>query len=134
MLNGNAWASFGPYTSGTGATMSFYHTFPNVTLPADGTPVDLSYAGTVQGLCYYTYRSGQIPPFTWYDFYNDLSVIRNMAQCPPGWGAPRHAGGTYASVANTQPKAKPPGSSMYHPRSRNPPSVSGTPCRLCPWG
>jgi hypothetical protein len=56
MLNGNAWAIGDTITSGGldygSPPVDFAYTFPDVTLPADGTEVDLSYAGKVQGICF----------------------------------------------------------------------------------
>jgi hypothetical protein len=56
LLNGNPW-QVGDLTisggqSGFGDPVQFYYTFPDVTIPNDGTTVDLSYAGKVQGICW----------------------------------------------------------------------------------
>jgi hypothetical protein len=75
MLNGNVWAIGPSYpTLGYGGTnVSYSNTFPDVTLPADGTAVDMSFAAKVQGTCFT--GSGYGPPYgAYYAFYLDTFV------------------------------------------------------------
>jgi hypothetical protein len=71
-LNGNSWQfgdsiRAGEVTIG-GQTINFAYTFPNVTLPSDGTAVDMSYPAKVHGVCY-GLHTGAWPPYAPSSFY-----------------------------------------------------------------
>lgn len=74
LLNGNKWQIEAWYYD-AGDPIDFEYTFPNVTLPANGTPVDLSYAGKVQGACASMNDDELNPPFQIGAFYTPVALF-----------------------------------------------------------
>ncbi len=88
MLNGNTWAEGGTYDSGGpyngGSLVDFSYTFPDVTAPADGSEIDLSYATKVHGVCPLSSFPVAGPPYTKADFYNYPFTDGREPAIPPG--------------------------------------------------
>ncbi|MGI9101847.1 MAG: M23 family metallopeptidase [Terriglobales bacterium] len=84
MVNGNTWYRSGPYDSGDPYPNIFEdHTFPAVTVPADGSQVDLSYAGKVQGTCFSLNDNEPMPPYSVTAFYTGLFIAGRSPSLAP---------------------------------------------------
>ena len=84
MLNGNAWQLGPKYAAvgGAGTNINFARTFPNVTLPANGSVVDLSYAGKIQGVCKISRGGGWVQPLE-IPFYSGDFLDGSSPIAPP---------------------------------------------------
>lgn len=90
MLNGNTWQIGDGLQSGDSDGLvdeiDFAYTFPSVMLPSDGTPVDMSYAAKVHGVCYGNHN-GSFPPYSQNAFYINPFVdgVAPTASPAPCW-------------------------------------------------